>query len=69
MSNLPQIFNYNDSQVRTVVNESGEVWFCGKDVCQILDLKKHHDAISHLKENQRVSISTGTPGKILKEVN
>ena len=30
-----QVFNYNSRQVRTV-EKDGEVWFVGKDVCDVL---------------------------------
>lgn len=37
MGNLPQIFNFENSQVR-VVNQDGEPWFVVKDVCEVLEL-------------------------------
>lgn len=38
MNNLPQIFNFNGVQVRTV-NKNGEPWFVLKDVCDVLGLR------------------------------
>lgn len=35
--NLPQIFNYEGNQVRTIV-ENGEPWFVAKDVCEVLEI-------------------------------
>lgn len=35
-NNLPTIFNYGTSKVRTIVDEKGEPWFVAKDVCDVL---------------------------------
>ena len=40
MSNEIEIFNYNNSQVRTVQRE-GEPWFVLKDVCGVLGISNH----------------------------
>ena len=38
-----RIFDYkNLGSVRTFVDERGEVWFCRKDVCEILNIKEGH---------------------------
>lgn len=42
-----QVFNFNNSKVRTFEKNS-EVWFCLKDVCRILEIKNHKDVISRL---------------------
>lgn len=33
---MEQIFKYQDAQVRTLSDETGEIWFSGADVCTIL---------------------------------
>lgn len=51
--NLPQLFNYENNQVRTIIKNDGSVWFVGLDVCKVLDLKNTRDALSKLKSTQR----------------
>ena len=53
MSNLPQIFNYNQHQVRTVI-VNGEPWFVAKDVCEVLDLGNSRDAVSKLDNEENL---------------
>ena len=37
MNHLPQVFNYEGAEIRTIVKNE-EVWFVASDVCKILDL-------------------------------
>lgn len=47
-----RIFDYkNLGSVRTFVDEKGEVWFCRKDVCEILNIKEGHRLQERLNEN------------------
>ena len=46
-----RIFDYkNLGSVRTFVDEKGEVWFCRKDVCEILNIKEGHRLQERLNE-------------------
>ena len=46
-----RIFDYkNLGSVRTFVDERGEVWFCRKDVCEILNIKEGHRLQERLNE-------------------
>lgn len=39
MSNMT-IFNFNNTAIRTLLDEQGEPWFCAKDVCDVLRLQQ-----------------------------
>ena len=52
MSNLT-VFDFNDNQVRTF-NINGEVWFVGKDVCDVLELSSNtSQAYARLKDYEK----------------
>lgn len=38
MRPIPNTFLFSTEQVRTAVDERGEVWFCAKDVCAALEI-------------------------------
>ena len=61
-SSALQIFNYESDEVRTIVNEQGEIWFAAADVCKILDIANSRDAVSRLDEDERGTVITDTPG-------
>lgn len=47
-----RIFDYkNLGSVRTLVDSNGEIWFCRKDVCDILGIKEGHRLQERLNEN------------------
>jgi prophage antirepressor-like protein len=60
---LQKVFNYEGSQVRTVI-KSGEPWFVVKDVCEILELGNPSQAISRLDDDERdtLILNEGTSG-------
>jgi len=62
MSNIVP-FVFKDSLVRAV-EKDGELWFVGKDVCAVLEIKKHHQALDRLDPDERGTCTTGTPGGI-----
>ncbi|WYU49983.1 phage antirepressor [Bacillus sp. FSL K6-0047] len=70
MNQLQRIFNYEYHQVRTVVIQN-VIWFVAKDVCEILNIKKHRDALSRLDEDERGSVVVDTLGgsQTLSSVN
>jgi len=60
MSTL-QLFNFETNAVR-VIEQEGEPWFVGKDICQILTIEKHHQALAELDDDERgTSYNIGTP--------
>lgn len=61
MDKLQNIFKYQGQQVRTIV-KNDEPWFLAKDVCEILDIKNHRDAINRLDQDEKGVVLTDTPG-------
>ena len=59
--NKLQIFNYQEKEVRTVIKD-GEPWFVAADVCEILEISNHRDAILRLNENMKGVVTTDTLG-------
>ena len=47
--------------VRTYLNSDGSIWFCAMDVCEILDLPNHHQAISTLDHDEKLGVSISDP--------
>lgn len=41
---------------------NGEPWFVAKDICQILEIEKHRDAVSRLDDDERGSVVVDTLG-------
>ena len=50
MNNL-EVFNFESKEVRTKSNNNGDVWFCLKDVCEILEIKNVSDCKNRLNQN------------------
>jgi prophage antirepressor-like protein len=61
MNNMPTIFDFEDREVR-VVMVNDEPWFVAKDVCEVLEISKHRDAVSRLDDDERGSVLVDTPG-------
>jgi prophage antirepressor-like protein len=56
-----QILKFENTNVRTnIVNDT--VWFCAKDVCQILGIKKYLDMMQNLDDDERTSMAVDTLG-------
>ena len=53
-------FAFEESLVR-VVERDGQPWFVGKDVCSVLGVGKHHQALESLDSDERGTCSIGTP--------
>lgn len=43
-----QPFNFRGHDVRVIVSTEGEPQWVGKDVCEVLEIKNHRDALSRL---------------------
>jgi len=59
--NTLTVFKYSDKPIRTVVINN-EVWFVAKDVCDMLDIRNHNDALSRLSESMKGVGNTDTLG-------
>lgn len=53
-------FAFEDRLVRAV-SKGGEPWLVGKDVCEVLGISKHHQALERLDDDERGTYSVGTP--------
>lgn len=60
---IPSVFSFNASEVRTVIVD-GEPWFSAADVCSVLGVKNHRDALMHLDADEKGVVSSDTPGGI-----
>ena len=62
MTNLIGL-QFRENQVR-IVNINGDVWFVGKDVCDVLEITNNRNAYSRLKEYEKntVQIMDGNQG-------
>lgn len=59
MNQLTKIFN---GQQLRIIKENNEPWFVAKDVCDILGISKHRDALSRLDNDERGSVKVDTLG-------
>lgn len=55
-----QIFNYNDTSLRTVERD-GELWWVLKDVCEVIGIAKHTNVAARLEDDEKGSCVMGTP--------
>jgi anti-repressor protein len=62
LSELTKIFNYNGSQMRTIVKDN-HPWFVVKDVCEILGLTNPSESVKALDDDEKstLRISEGGP--------
>lgn len=56
-----KIFNYQSNEIRTVVDENGEPWWVAKDVCEVLGILNHKDAISALDDDEKDGVGITDP--------
>lgn len=63
--NEVQIFNFKENSVRTQY-ASDEVWFCLKDVCDILDIRNQNNVVTRLNQKGIHTMETPTNGGIQK---
>lgn len=63
MDQALMIFQYQQQAVRTVLSEKGEQLWIAKDVCDVLGISKHRDAVDRLDEDQKGRpVRVDTPG-------
>lgn len=56
-----QIFNYQRSEVRTVMKD-GEPWFCLVDVCRVLSIANSKNVFARLDDDEKGVREMDTPG-------
>ena len=55
------IYSFRENNVR-VIMEGDTPWFVAKDVCEVLEISHHRDALSRLEEDERGSVVVDTLG-------
>jgi Prophage antirepressor len=55
-------FAYEGQQLRVITDDQGITWFAAADVCAVLDLDNHHQALTRLDDDERSTASIPTPG-------
>lgn len=55
-------FDFEGHAVRVVTDEQDTPWFVGRDVCDVLGITNHRDAISRLEDDERESVLVDTLG-------
>lgn len=58
--NMIQNFGFEEHLIRAV-ERNGNPWFVGKDICTVLDISKHHQALETLDDDERGTCIVGTP--------
>lgn len=54
-------FQFDTHDVR-IQDRDGQPWFVASDVCAVLDIAKHRDAVSRLDEDERTTVIVDTLG-------
>ena len=63
--NQLSIFNFENNQVRTIVDETGDIWWVAKDICSILGFADHISAMrNHLDEDEKGVLPQHTLGGV-----
>ena len=57
-----KIFNYENKEIRTQ-KSNDNVWFCLKDICNILELKNPTIVAQRLEEDERTKLDLGRQGE------
>lgn len=55
------VFNFQNQEIRTIIID-GEVWWTSIDICKILDIVNHKNAMDRLDEDEKGVHTIGTPG-------
>ena len=68
LGKLEKVFDYGADRVRTVILD-GAYWFVAKDVCRILGIRSHRDAIRVLNPQMRDEVGiTDSIGRVQKTI-
>lgn len=46
------VFNFNESEVRTVIQEDGEIWFVAADIAKVLEYRNAPDMVRNLDDDE-----------------
>lgn len=60
-----QVFKFNERQVRTQ-SQNDDIWFCLKDVCDILEIANQNNVVSRLNQKGIHTMDTPTKGGMQK---
>lgn len=52
---MPYLFEGNE--IRVFLDENGNPWFVAKDVCNVLGLDNNREAVSHLDDDEKITVS------------
>ena len=61
MSNIKIFENEQFGRIRSVI-KGEEIWFIGKDVCEVLEYAKYRDVLAKIDSDERMSIKVDTLG-------
>ena len=62
MTSALQVFSYQDTQIRTYTDESGEVWLVAKDIAKVLGLQNIRQNMDDLDDDEKGVCNVYTPG-------
>lgn len=60
LSLLANPFLFDSSEVRTATDNNQEVWFCAKDVCDVLDITWNGSTLENMPENWKLMLKLRT---------
>jgi prophage antirepressor-like protein len=60
MTKALQVFSYENREIRTVLID-GEPWLVAKDVCEVLGIQNHKDAIVSLDDDEKSGVAITDP--------
>lgn len=56
------VFNFDGLDIRVVANDSNDLWFIAKDVCDVLGIANSRDALVRLDDDEKGVVITDTLG-------
>jgi prophage antirepressor-like protein len=59
---MPLPLQFEGHRVRVLINQNGDPWFAAADVCAVLQLDNHHQALTRLDDDEKSSELIPTPG-------
>jgi prophage antirepressor-like protein len=60
LKTLANPFQFADLDVRTAIDEHNEVWFCAKDICEILDIDWTGHTLDNMPEKCKLMVKLTT---------
>lgn len=61
-ASVPAVFSFEANRTLRVVDQAGEPWFVAADVCGVLGIEYHRDALAKLDDDERGSVKVDTLG-------